>query len=110
MPFAAYAGIDVGLNCLVAVTLDAQLVPSAPRKFANTKAGRTKLVRHLQQLNAPLQACLEPTSNYHLELALMLHGASGITLSVVNPRAVRDFARSKMQRAKTDVCDAQLLA
>ena len=110
MSFAAFAGIDVGIDFLVLVTMDNQLSPAAPRKFANNKPGRTKLVRHLQQLNAPLQVCLEPTSNYHIKLALALHDASGITVSVVNPRALRDFAKSKMQRAKTDVCDAQILA
>ncbi len=110
MSFAAFSGIDVGLDSLVLITTDADLAPGKPLTFANDKLGRNKLVRHLLKLAQPVHVCLEPTSNYHLELALLLHATDAIKLSVVNPRAVRDFARSKMQRAKTDACDAQVLS
>ena len=36
--------------------------------------------------------------------------AAGQALTVVNPRQVRDFARGRGRRAKTDRIDAQMLA
>ncbi len=110
MVHCSYAGIDVALESLVVVTLDEHLVPSAAQSFANSKAGHKKLVRHLLKSGLPTQVCLEPTSNYHYALAQALHDTDGVTVSVVNPRCVRNFAKSRMQRAKTDACDALMLA
>lgn len=46
----------------------------------------------------------------HLVLARKLASSPDITVSVVNPRAVKDFARNKMIRGKTDHGDAKVLA
>jgi len=50
--------------------------------------------------------CLEATGIYSLQFALTLHDAKNIEVMVVNPRAIKDFARACMQRAKTDAVDA----
>ena len=50
--------------------------------------------------------CLEATGIYSLEFALALHHARNVEVMVVNPRAIKDFARACMQRAKTDAVDA----
>jgi transposase len=50
--------------------------------------------------------CLEATGIYSLQFALAVHDARNVEVMVVNPRAIKDFARACMQRAKTDAVDA----
>ena len=46
---------------------------------------------------------------YSLDLALALARHPRLEVMVINPRAVRDFARACLQRSKTDALDAQTL-
>lgn len=72
---------------------------------------------HFRELSAWLQqhkvkrchACLEATNRYWEELAKYLY-AQGHVVSVVNPSRIRDYARSKLLRNKTDKLDADLIA
>ena len=52
--------------------------------------------------------CMEATGRYSLGVALALHDA-GHVVSVVNPAQIRDFARTKLGRNKTDKVDAALI-
>lgn len=52
---------------------------------------------------------LEATAHYH-RLAVEVLQEAGIAVVVVNPRRVRDFAKSTGRLAKTDKIDAQTLA
>jgi transposase len=52
---------------------------------------------------------LESTGGYERRLTAELGGA-GLPVAVVNPRQVRDFAKSTGQLAKTDLIDAHILA
>jgi transposase len=54
-------------------------------------------------------ACLEATGTYSDSLATYLH-AQGHTVSVVNPAAIKAYARSVLSRTKTDRADASLIA
>ncbi len=56
-----------------------------------------------------MQVICEATGCYHQGFAQALHQA-GISLTILNPRLVRDFARAQGLRAKTDPLDARLLA
>jgi transposase len=49
--------------------------------------------------------CMEATGRHSLGVALALHEA-GHVVSVVNPAQIRDFARTKLGRNKTDKVDA----
>jgi transposase len=51
---------------------------------------------------------MEATGRYSLGVALALHDA-GHVVSVVNPAQIRDFARTKLGRNKTDKIDAVLI-
>jgi len=53
-------------------------------------------------------ACMEATGRHSLGVALALHDA-GHVVSVVNPAQIRDFARTKLGRNKTDKVDAALI-
>jgi transposase len=52
---------------------------------------------------------MEATGGYETLAASALAGG-GLRLAVVNPRQVRDFARSRNVHAKTDLLDARILA
>jgi transposase len=67
------------------------------------------LVRLLTRGKASARVCLEATGIYHLDLALALHRAPRIEVSVLNPASVRDFGRALMERSKTDRVDAGVL-
>jgi transposase len=78
--------------------------------FSNDPVGHRALLDWFQKLGCSLaHACLEATGKYGNALALFIH-ASGHLVSVVNPRAIHHYAKSKMRRAKTDPVDATLLA
>ena len=74
----------------------------------NTAAGIARLVRKLRGL-APDLVVLEATGGYQDRLVEALHAAA-IPVKVVNPRQVRDFARSLNRLGKTDKLDAKTLA
>jgi len=67
-----------------------------------------KCVEQLEDANVGLIA-MEATGGYELELAIALQTA-GLAVSIINPRMIRDFARSQGQLAKTDKLDAKAIA
>ena len=80
------------------------------RLFPNTATGFAQLKEWLAKQGVErVHACLEATGTYGEPLALFLHGA-GQRVSVINPAAVKAFARSRLSRTKTDKVDAELIA
>src|SRR3954453_19712338 len=78
---------------------------TAPRRFANSPDGWRKLIAWLTEHKIrQVHACLEATGHYSLGIALALHEAGHI-VSLVNPAQIRDFARTKLGRNKTDQVD-----
>jgi len=73
-----------------------------------TLAGLKLLLDSLQKSNVRL-VCLEATGGLERRLVATLH-QHGILVAVVNPRQIRDFARSANQLAKTDQIDARIIA
>src|SRR4051812_23157652 len=100
----AVLGIDVSKT-----TLDTSLLAGAKprsRSFANSPDGWRKLIAWLTEHKIrQVHACLEATGHYSLGIALALHEAGHI-VSLVNPAQIRDFARTKLGRNKTDQVDA----
>src|SRR6185436_977928 len=104
-PPKVLAGIDVGARELVvAILRDGQ--PDAPCTLPNTPAGHRALLKLLTRRGAHARVCLEATGVYSLRLALALHRAERVEVMVVNPRAIKDFQRARLTRAKTDRLDA----
>ena len=98
-------GVDVDSEELVCVMQRAaERMPLAT--FANTAAGHKRFIRWATKGGRPARVCLEATGIYSLEFALALHHAKNVEVMVVNPRAIKDFGRACMQRAKTDAVDA----
>ncbi len=99
-----YAGIDVAQEWLdVAVHGVGQ-----PWRVTPDEAGLAQIIRTLRQQGVHL-VVLEATGGLEVPIAASL-SAAGIPVAVVNPRQVRDFARSLGKLAKTDRLDAQMLA
>jgi transposase len=101
-------GIDVSAQHLVVVIRRAEKT-EPPRTFANNKSGHLELKRYLARSATKVRVCLESTGLYGLDIALFLQPDTRIEVMVVNPRAVKDFARALMHRSKTDPLDALVL-
>ena len=99
-----YVGIDVAK-----ARLDLAVLPTAERdSVPNDEAGITDLVTRLQELG-PTLVVLEATGGLEVPVVAAL-AAADLPVVVVNPRQVRDFARSTGTLAKTDILDATMLA
>jgi transposase len=99
-----FVGIDVSQAQLDVAVHD---VPGV-RGFANSSDGIHELAKWLAP-QRPTLVVMEATSCYHVQaLASLL--AAEIPAVAVNPRQVRDLAKSTGQLAKTDRLDAQVLA
>jgi transposase len=99
-----YIGIDVSKARLDVAIHDSKQCFSCD----NTEAGVEALIKQMKELEPEL-IVMEATGGYERLCAAML-AAAGLALSVVNPRQVRDFAKSKGILAKTDRLDARVLA
>lgn len=100
----SFVGIDVAKG-----SWDVFLLPSRQKlKCAADETGLEKLLTALR----PIGSCLivvEASGGYERRLAAELMDA-GHQVARVNPRQVRDFARSLGRLAKTDSIDAEVLA
>jgi transposase len=105
MKQVSQVGVDVDSQWLVcAMQRGGDRLPLAT--FVNTAAGHKKFIRWATKGARPARVCVEATGIYSLEFALALHHAKNVEVMVVNPRAIKDFVRACMQRAKTDAVDA----
>src|SRR6266581_2731063 len=101
---AFFVGIDVSKQ-----QLDIAVRPSGESwTVAHEEASLSALVARLRGL-APTLIVLEATGGWEVPVTGAL-AAAALPVAVVNPRQVRDFARSTGLLAKTDRLDAQLLA
>jgi len=100
------AGIDVSK-----AHLDADVWPQRPSAaihIANDDAGCAALVEHFRRLNVR-RVVIEATGGYEWRVVDALRDA-GFDVRIVNPKRVRDYARSLGILAKTDALDAAVLA
>jgi transposase len=99
-----YVGIDISKD-----SLDMAVHTSSHQwQFSNNTAGITRLCNVLKKLN-PVLIVFEATGGYEMPLYLSLDEA-GLSVAPVNPRQVRDFAKSTGKLAKTDFLDAKIIA
>lgn len=80
------------------------------KKFDNDPEGFAAFLAWMSALGCdkPL-VCMETTGAYSLPLAEFL-ASQGWPVSVVNPARIHAFAKTEMNRAKTDKADAKLIA
>lgn len=100
----SFVGIDVSKD-----RLDAHILPSGQAfAVARNGEGLDQLAAELRT-RAPALIVLEATGGFEVTVAAVLAGA-GLSLAVVNPRQIRDFAPATGRLAKTDALDAQIIA
>ena len=97
-------GVDVSGK-----SLDVHILPQGwAGRFANDPVGIHELLDMAKELDVGL-IVMEATGG--LETALTVEcGIRGMPAAVMNPRQMRDFARSTGRLAKTDALDAQVIA
>ena len=104
MATSSYVGIDVSKARLdIAVLGEKQ-----PWQVDNTADGIAQLVKQMAEMQPEL-IVVEATGGYQRSVVDALFHA-GLSVAVVNPARVRQFARACGLLAKTDKLDAQVLA
>lgn len=99
-----YIGIDVSKS-----RLDVYVLPTNHYFCVdNNSEGQEQLMNKLAALDCAL-VVIEPTGCYEKAIVDHLHKA-GQAVAIINPKRVRDFARSLGKLAKTDRIDAKVLA
>ena len=99
-----FVGIDVSQQYLDVAVAGEKRVVRVRNEGAELRSLRRRLLEHPPEL-----IVMEASGGYERAAATMLLEA-GLAVAVVNPRQVRDFARSLGQLAKTDAIDARILA
>jgi transposase len=101
---SSFVGVDVSK-----ARLDVCVHPLGTSfSLQNLPRGRAALIRRLQPLSVD-RVVVESSGGYERDLLIDLMEA-GVPVAQVNPRQVRDFAKSYNLLAKTDAIDAGLLA
>lgn len=99
-----FVGIDVSKD-----TLDVCAYPTQDTfRVPNSPDGLDELMKRLKPIE-PRLIVFEATGGYET-LAVSSLAAAGLPVVVVNPRQIRDFAKSIGRLAKTDVIDAGVIA
>jgi transposase len=99
-----FVGIDVSK-----ANLDVCVLPGGEGwTVPNDESAIKGLVKHLKRVSAE-RIVMEATGAFHLCAAAAM-AISGLPVVVMNPRQVRDFAKSMGILAKTDRIDAKVLA
>jgi transposase len=100
-----YVGIDVAKD-----RLDVMLRPTGEYLgTTNDERGIKAVVRHLRKQEEIALVVLEATGGLEQPAAAAL-ALAGVSVAIVNPRQVRDFAKAVGRLAKTDRIDAAVLA
>lgn len=103
-------GIDVAKHSFDIATLQTNGKFRTKGKLGNDAQGFQVLQRWLSEHAQPdAWIVMEATGTYHEPLAEHLHGL-GYRICVMNPARIASYAKSELQRVKTDRVDAKLLA
>jgi transposase len=99
-----YVGIDVAKDSMEVTVHEGK----ERWAFSNDERGLTNLITKMKRLS-PCLIVMEATGGYEVTIAAELQ-SRGFPAAVVNPRHIRDFARSVGILAKTDILDAKVIA
>jgi transposase len=103
-------GIDVSKASFDVLLLVDEQSKGLHKVFSNSPRGFKELKAWLARQGVKqLHACLESTGSYGVPLAEFLV-AEGYTVSVVNPKRIKHYAKSRLSRNKTDKQDAFVIA
>jgi len=109
--FAFSLGIDVGKTALELAVRNREDVV-ARTTVSNDPEGHEALVSWLDGRGLGPEktcVCMEASGDFEKAVAHRLY-EDGYRVSVVNPRRIKGYASSQLQRTKTDAADAALIA
>ncbi|MCP1773409.1 transposase, partial [Neisseria perflava] len=103
-----YLGSDVSKSTIDCYILSDE--KSEHFKIENNSDGLNKLLEQFKHQDlSKIHACCESTGIYYLKVAEFLYSYQ-IKISVVNPLVIKNYARLKLSRIKTDKQDSKLIA
>lgn len=84
-------------------------VVAKPFSVHHSSGELRELVDHLKGLDGETRVVMEHTSRYYEPVASFLHD-SGIFVSAVNPKLIKDYGNNTLHKIKTHKADAQKIA
>ena len=103
----AILGIDIGKYELsVALLKDGKFID---KSVENNSKGFKQILKFSKKTASKVEVYLEATGRYGEEVTDFL-SSKGFDVKVINPTQIRDFARAKLARHKTDKVDARIIA
>jgi len=110
--YSLYCGIDIAAKTFTAKVCKGDEEPSKALNFKQTAEDFAQLKKFLLAPELPpdqILVVMEATGTYWTLLASYLDH-NGFGVSVINPAALHDFAKSLLLKSKNDQLDAQTLA
>jgi len=104
-------GIDVGAKELVVAMIHKGKMEKT-EKYSNTPTGHKQIKKFCVKYSkyGIVRVAMEATGVYFFDLAVALSDDKKLHVMVVNPSAIKSFARAVQERNKTDKADAQVIA
>lgn len=102
-----YCGIDISKPFFDVAIFDGTEYQT--EQFDNNTQGIKSFIQWSSSISDQMCYCMEATGIYHVHLAQLLVQQKK-QLAVVNPVKTHGFSKMEMQRNKTDVADAQMIA
>ena len=99
-----YIGIDVSK-----ATLELSSFDKGASSVKNDQKGILGILKRIQRLEQPVLLCCEATGGYE-RMLISLALSKEVPVALVNPKRVRDYAKSRGILAKTDLIDASVIA
>ncbi len=103
-------GIDVSKGkSMVSVLRPFGEVVATPFEVRHTAIELKKLADYLKSLDGETRIILEHTGRYYEPVAQLLHD-SGLFVSAVNPKLIKDYGNNSLRKVKTDKADSRKIA
>ena len=84
-------------------------VVATPFEVRHTASELKKLADYLKSLDGETRIILEHTGRYYEPVAQLLHD-SGLFVSAVNPKLIKDYGNNSLRKVKTDKADSRKIA
>lgn len=103
-------GIDVSKGkSMVSILRPFGEVVATPFEVRHTASELKKLAGYLKSLDGETRIILEHTGRYYEPVAQLLHD-SGLFVSAVNPKLIKDYGNNSLRKVKTDKADSRKIA
>lgn len=103
-------GIDVSKGkSMVAIMRPFGEIVSKPFEIRHTASGIYSLIEHIKSIDGESRIVMEHTGRYYEPLIHEL-SKSGLFVSAINPKLIKDFSDNSLRKVKSDKADAVKIA